>query len=254
MPNRNYVQRLFSYLSSYPSDYLIIGGTAAELVLSQRSVPFRETKDFDIVICWDGKGELFPKVLVALLRDGGYRSRLRNSKKTAYRFEDPLKSGYPSIIELFCKRGTGIASLDGHLAKTEIPIDDDRLSAIVLDERLYEFAQAHRTSIDGLSVLDIHGLVFLKCIAYFENHDLFLRGKADRHDYLKHRRDIIVLLGAMRPDEIRRIDHPSDFDECLLGFLDVLKEEESIQSAAALGYRGAAYEEIQRRFAVIFVH
>ena len=252
MQNHNYAQRLLSYLSTYPSEYLIIGGTAAELELDKRSLPFRQTKDFDIVICWNGQDRAFPDALASLIRDGRYRTYIRNSKKSAYRFENAENSGFPSVIELFCKSGAGTPSLDGHLAKMNIPIDDDRLSAIVLEDDLYAFAVAHRIGVDGLSVLDIYGLLLLKCVAYFRNYDLFLKGKVDKRDYLKHRRDVIALLGALKESEVQSVDHPTRYDADLKAFSALLQKAESAQVASSLGYRGRIYSELCRSFRILF--
>ena len=216
---------LQSFLGAHKNNYFIIGGHAAAYNLSLQDLPFRKTKDFDIVIVSEATSEDFCKDLVSLLISGGYKHSYKSSikKRVAYRFESPANIGYPEIIEFFVREGVHSQSLDNRFAKLDIVIDDDKLSAMVLNQEIYEFALKHLVEINELMFVDKPCLIALKSYAYFENLKLFREGKVSSNSYKKHLRDILRIIGSMTEIDLKKInDLPIQLKESMEKIIEEL--------------------------------
>ena len=55
MVNRLEVEKILLHLCNHSDCYVIIGGIATGLLLEEKGLPSRETKDFDIVLFADGE-------------------------------------------------------------------------------------------------------------------------------------------------------------------------------------------------------
>jgi hypothetical protein len=124
------------WFKGYEKNYVIIGGTACDLLMTEIGVGFRATKDIDIVIVAEELDSSFGTHLWDYIISAGYENRSNSKDRTIfYRFSNPKSSDYPVMIELFSRRAPGfILSEDTIL--TPLTIDDDisSLSAILLDE------------------------------------------------------------------------------------------------------------------------
>ena len=192
--NRKNIETLLNYLRNNADCYFLIGGHAAALHFEKIGLEFRATKDYDIVLVTGLDDSSFTEEVIRFILEGEYKNKYRNNKKTAYRFEDPKSNEFPKILEFFVKEGEYPQSLDNRLAKLDIEINEEKISAIVLNEEIYEFAMKNVEIVDGLSIVSVDGLIALKSFAYFRNKELFEEGKVNKDDYLKHRRDIVRLL------------------------------------------------------------
>lgn len=195
------------FLGKHKNDYFIIGGHAAAYNLSLQGLSFRVTRDYDIVLVSEIENDDFANDLTSLLESGGYQFGYKAStnKKTAYRFESPKNDNYPEIIEFFVKEGAYIQSLDNRFAKLNIVVDEDKISAMVLNKEIYEFSKEHVIEINGLMFVDKPCLIALKSYAYLENLKLYKESKVKSDDYKKHARDILRIIGAFTPLEVNII-------------------------------------------------
>ena len=90
----------------HADQFVLIGGTACELVLEELGESFRATKDLDIVLCLESGGEAFAKSFWEFVDEGGYREIRTDGGKARsklYRFTKPRNAEYPSMLELFSK-------------------------------------------------------------------------------------------------------------------------------------------------------
>ena len=188
---------------------------------------FRATKDFDIVLVTKVDDSDFSKQIAQFLVEGGYENKYRNEKKTAYRFENPKSPDYPKVIEFFVEEGKFPQSLDKRLAKLNIEVNEEKISAIVLDSEIFEFAQRHIMYDYDLPIVDIKGLIVLKAFAFFKNRDLYKQGLVTGDDYLKHRRDVFRLLTILDNDDAID-DLPELLVKALSDFLPLLKETKDL--------------------------
>ena len=186
--NQVHIEKLLSFLHDNKDSYFVIGGHAAAVHFENAGLEFRITKDFDIVLVTKLDDSDFSKQIAKFLIEGGYENRYRNEKKTAYRFENPKSADFPMIIEFFVEEGKFPESLDKRLAKLDIEVNEEKISAIVLNSDVYEFAKRHVIYDYDLPIVDKKCLIALKSYAYFQNLELYNEKKVKSDDYLKHKK------------------------------------------------------------------
>lgn len=214
------LRRFADHFRGFEDAYVLIGGAACDLWLSERGIPFRATKDLDLVLVVEALKPAFFERFWAFIRDGGYQSLQESTSHPAfYRFKGPQAAGFPVMIELLTRN---LLELAPGTRLTPIPADDDisSLSAILLDESYYGFVVGSRALVDGIPVVPAQGLIPLKARAWL---DLTARQAAgDRHvktsDVRKHRADVFRLYRSLRPAD--RFTLPAPVLEDLRRFLD----------------------------------
>lgn len=235
--NKNAMNILQKFLSAHKKNYFIIGGHAAAYNLSLQGLSFRVTRDYDIVIVSEVEDEQFANDLAKLLESGGYQFGYKsdNSKRTAYRFENPVDDNYPEIIEFFVKEGDYIQSIDNRFAKLNIVVDEEKIPAMVLNKDIYNFAKNHIIEINELMFVDKPCLIALKSFAYFENLKLYRDKKVKSDDYKKHVRDILRIIGSFEEDELNPInDLPDILKTTINDIVPVLTKSKEQLTAAGL--------------------
>ncbi len=209
------LNRFREHFRKYADRYALIGGTACDLVMSDAGLPFRATKDLDIVLCTNGVDADFARAFWAFVEAGQYQAQgAAEGRPRFYRFQRPAVDGYPAMLELFSRVPDALTLSEGtHL--TPIPVDDEvsSLSAILLDEDYYAWVQKGRRLIEDLPVVGPEYLIPLKARAWLE---LRARNKAggavDGRDIRKHRNDVFRLFqvvdpeAAVQPSEVVRAD------------------------------------------------
>lgn len=226
---KNKIYKFLEYLERFPDNYLLIGGTACEANLSDIGIQSRPTKDFDIVLCVENINSDFCKQLSKLIKDGNYKKGFSNKKCTAYRFINPLEK-YPKQLELFASNKFGSLSLDKHLSRLKIEINDEEISTIVIDDELYEFIKLRHCVINGLSTVDRYGLILLKVVAYYKNKERYDMKKTNKSsEFKKHLEDIVLLLSSFIDSEIECVDnYPIKYKKYIYEFVEVLTTGQQI--------------------------
>ena len=155
------------HFSEYRDSYVIIGGTACTLIFEELAVPFRATRDIDMVVVIDEVDVAFKQHFLKFIQNGDYRSREMGKRWKNYRFEKPADPSYPDKIELFARKPAGLEDLPGARIVPIEPLDDAYpLSGILLDDEYYEFLLSGRTDYDGITILDALHLIPLKAYAW----------------------------------------------------------------------------------------
>lgn len=193
----------------HSENYIIIGGTACEIVMSGTAVRPRATHDIDMIVVVERMTPEFGRSFWNFISEGGYRpERYRSSdsegvKYQLYRFVNG-KQGYPEMIELLSRHPDVLGEPQG-LTIEPIPIDDNvsSLSAIIMDDDFYNFTVEHSIVTDGIRHADTLALIGLKACAYLN----LLRDKADgKHvnskDIKKHRSDVLKNVVIMEETEV----------------------------------------------------
>ena len=183
--------------AAYADQYLLIGGTAASLTMEDAGLPFRATKDLDIVLHVEVLTPAFGAAFWQFVNAGGYQ--LQQVSDTGqpkfYRFQKPTDVRYPAMIELFARAPDGLTPAEGSQL-TPIPLDEavSSLSAILLDETYYAFILAGRREMGGLSWVGEDRLIPLKAIAWLDLKARKDQGAAiDARDIRKHLNDVLRL-------------------------------------------------------------
>ncbi len=195
------------YFAEHSDCYVLIGGSACDINFSSVALPFRVTRDLDVVLCVESLTPLFFNRFWSFVREGGYARRERsNGARQFYRFTHPTQPGFPVMLELFARRADALPKeYDGHL--TPIPADEEAssLSGILLNDLYYDFVMANRTEIDGVSLITPVGLIALKAIAWLDLTEKKIAGEihVDSRDIGKHKNDIArlaTLTAGLEPD------------------------------------------------------
>ncbi len=94
--------RFGEYMAGLEEHYAVIGGTACDILLNASDLPFRATKDIDVVLMVEDCPAEVGRAIWKLLSDGGYAVARRGTENAHfYRFSKPAASGFPSMVELF---------------------------------------------------------------------------------------------------------------------------------------------------------
>lgn len=123
----------------FENQYVIIGGTACDLIMENEALPFRATKDIDIVLIVESLTAEFGKAFWKYIKDAEYKHLNKSTGGTQfYSFTNPKSNEYPYMIELFSKKPNFVIKDEAIL--TPLPIDEEisSLSAILLNESYYE--------------------------------------------------------------------------------------------------------------------
>lgn len=197
------LEKFREHFADLTDRYLIIGGTACDLALTEAGLEFRATKDLDIVLCLKTVDPEFGKAFWSFVSAGEYESLAAPAdERKFYRFTKPGVDGYPVMIELFsCVPDMLGDEIHGHL--TPIPMSEDvsSLSAILLDSDYYAWAHAGRTMIEGLPVVRPEHMIPLKAKAWLDLTARAAYGQGvDRKDIRKHRNDVFRLYAIVDPD------------------------------------------------------
>lgn len=191
------------YFEQYPDNYVIIGGTACDIIIDEAGFVPRATKDIDIVLVVEALSSDFVKQFWKYVNDGNYKQREKsNDKREYYRFVKPERTEFPYQIELF-SRTPDVIVLDEEAHLTPIPADDDlsSLSAILLQDDYYHYIIEHSQVEDGLHHANIEALICLKARAFLEIKERIENGShEDTKQLKKHKADIFRLTAMLTPE------------------------------------------------------
>ena len=230
------LERFREHFADFVDRYLIIGGTACDLALTEAGLEFRATRDIDIVLCVESVDAAFGKAFWSFVKSGAYESlEAPREHRKFYRFAKPGIDGYPMMLELFSGLPDVLdAEAVGHLVP--IPISDEvsSLLAILLDAAYDRWIRAGRVMIGGLPVVRPEHLIPLKARAWL---DLTARVKAgqrvDSRDIRKHRNDVFRLHAIIDPEYDMRLEDAirSDMER----FMTAMRNEAIDLRAMGLG-------------------
>lgn len=192
------------HFADVSDQYVLIGGSAATVAMSEVGLDFRATKDLDIVLHVEALSPAFGAAFWAFVERGGYEIRQASAtgKPVLYRFRRPTDTTFPAMLELFCRKPDGI-QLAGAGQLTPIPFEDvvSSLSAILLDDDYYALIIAGRRTIHGLPWIGAEELVPLKARAWLDLRTRKAEGqRVDEKDIRKHANDVLRLSQLFAPD------------------------------------------------------
>ena len=188
------------WFAGYSNRYVVIGGTACNLVLAQYGAPERVTHDIDMVIVAELFDVDFYKRFVSFVESGGYQHKGKAGNYVLYRFERPSDETFPPKIELLSKRPDYLADIETDLGRFQTIDAVGSLSAILLDDSYYDMLDRGIEVIDGIPVLGLHYLPVFKIHAWNNLRNDKAAGKNVHSDEInKHRRDVLRLCALFEP-------------------------------------------------------
>jgi len=213
------------WFRGYESSYVVIGGTACDLLLGEVGEEFRVTKDIDMVLIMEAFNVEIGSRIWEYVKEAGYDQRLKSSGAPEYyRFVKPKSSTYPAMIELFSRRIEGI-TLPRDATLTPLPIDDEisSLSAILLDEEYYHFLRAGATISGGISVLGVSYLIPFKAKAWLNLTERKAKGEQVQSRHIRKHKSDIIRLSALLSPEIK-IELPANVTNDMAMFLSEVND------------------------------
>lgn len=213
-----------NHFAEYSDQYVLIGGAASAELMEQSGLPFRGTRDLDVVLIVEAMTNEFVQAFWDFIENGRYDVRSHSqSERKYYRFENPEDEIYPECLELFSRVPDNIR-FEGQGRFTPIPLDDDlsSLSAILLDDNYYPLILNGRDDLDGLSCLKVEYIIILKAKAWLDLH----QRKADSRKVNRQKNDVIRLFPLLNPS--MRIDIPEAIQDDLKEYLKAIAEDKTI--------------------------
>jgi hypothetical protein len=239
------------HFRNYADRYVLIGGAACDIAMTDAGLAFRATKDLDIVLYVEALDAAFVRAFWEFVRTGGYEVQEKSTgEKQFYRFQKPTNADYPFMLELFSRQPDVLqVADDSHL--TPLPSEEDvsSLSAILLDDDYYDFIRAGRQEIDGIPMVGAARLIALKARAWLDLTEREKRGeKIDSKTIKKHKNDVFRLYQILDPDSDPAAPDPVKND--MREFISRMSAEEV--DLKALGLRTGTRDDILAEIAKVY--
>lgn len=241
------IDKFKEFFKGYEGSYIVIGGTACDIITENAGFEPRATDDIDIVLIVEGLTPEFIKRFWEFVQAGQYNTRQKApEQRNNYRFSEPQTAGFPKQIELFGKASEAIDLFpDAHL--TPIPVEEglSNLSAILLDGDYYQYVLEHSTIVDDVHLANIESIICLKAYAYLDN----LRRKAEgqdvkTRDIVKHKNDIFRMAFQLPVGVV--YDLPDTVRATMKEFVTTIKNE--LPDAAILEDKGFGKQDMKAVF------
>ena len=202
--------------AEYSENYVVIGGAACDITMTNTVVRPRATHDIDMIVIVENMTEAFANRFWQFVREAGYRPEKRK--------QEDGKDGYPEMIELLSRHPDVLGEPKGFVIEP-IPTDEDvsSLSAIIMDDDYYHFTIAHSQLTDGIRHANSAALIALKARAYL---NLMADKRDGKHvntkDIKKHRSDILKNVVIMTEDNI---EAPASIVACIREFVASIRAD-----------------------------
>lgn len=217
------------HFKAFTDRYVLVGGVACDVLMTEAGAPFRATKDLDVVLLVEVLDAAFGEAFWAFVEAGGYERKEKSDGGNLYRFAKPATAGYPHMIELFSRAPEGFDLRDGaHL--TPLPIDEAvaSLSAILLNEDYYALLKAHTREVDGLPLLHEAALIPFKARAYLDLAQRKAAGEGvDSANIKKHRNDVFRVMQLFGLDSAYEM--PEAIAADMRAFLDAVARDDAFK-------------------------
>jgi hypothetical protein len=215
-----------TYFKDFPNNYVIIGGTACDIIIEDANLVSRVTKDIDIILVVEALTPEFVAQFWEFIKEGNYERQEKSAdERNYYRFIKPANEEFPKQIELFSRTPDTIDLEQGaHL--TPIPVDDDlsSLSAILLDDTYYNYMVEHSRIEGDVHFANTEALMCLKAKAYLEIEQRIAEGGSeDKKNLRKHKGDVFRLAVLMTGEE--RFELPDHIKAHFKTFMAKTKED-----------------------------
>lgn len=215
--------------ADYSDNYVIIGGTACDIVMTGTVVRPRATHDIDMIVVVENMSPEFGSRFWDFIKEAGYRPERRKTeegepkKYELYRFLDG-KEGYPEMIELLSRHPDVLGEPKG-LVIEPLPFADDisSLSAIIMDDDFYHFTIENSVLTDGIRHASPIALIALKAKAYL---NLLAEKDSGKHvntrNIKKHRSDVMKSAVLVEPYPVIA---PHSIVDCVKDFVVSIHSE-----------------------------
>jgi len=248
------IEKFKEYFTGFEENYIIIGGTACDILEENIGQQPRATKDIDIILIVEALTSEFCKRFWDFIIDGQYSTRQHgNGRNEYFRFLKPLIESFPLQIEIFARK-PDILEIREDARLTPIPINDDQLSlsAILMNDDYYHFTLEHSKIENGVHLANLESLIGLKAKAFLDLSERKSNGESiDEKNIRKHKNDIFRL--AIMLNETDLFDLPNDMKDDLNSFCKQIKESFPDKTFfKSIGIPSVQPEEVFERICSVF--
>lgn len=245
------IESFRDYFKDYHESYILIGGSACQILLRKEGFDFRATKDLDIVLCVETLSSDFVTHFWSYLKKGKYRIAMKASgKRCFYRFEKPEEIGFPDMIELLSALPDIFSEAqDQSVLPMTIGEEIVSLSAIILNQEYYNFMINLKTTIDGITLADHRVIIPLKARAYLDLKSR--KGKEENikdSDIKKHKNDIFRMSRLLVNEKIENV--PDIIQTDMMLFITEITEND--QFLKQLGILDISMQEIKDLLVTVY--
>ena len=239
------INKFKEWFKGYENQYVVIGGTACDILFAEAGLSFRATRDIDLVLIVEVLTAEFCTKFWEFIKAAEYEHLNKSTGNVQfYRFSKPKNKDYPTMIELFSNKPENL-SLPDDAILAPIPMEEEisSLSAILMDDVYYKFLRSGTIVIDGITVLSEYHLIPFKAKAWLDLQQRLAQGEhIDSKDIKKHRNDVFKLISLLNMKEMDII--PPDIKKDMSEFI-VQMTEENI-NLKALSLAGTKEELVER--------
>ena len=185
-----------AYFAAFPKNYLIIGGTARDIIMEDAGFEPKGTKDIDMVLVVEALTAEFAMQFWQFVQDGIYEHQEKSTgERQYYRFYNPVNKEFPDMIELFSRKPDAVLLNEpAHLTPIPIEADLESLSAILLSDDYYDYILTHSFFENDVHLANTESLICLKARAFNDMTIRKVQGEdIDSKKIQKHKNDIFRL-------------------------------------------------------------
>ena len=221
------IENFKEWFRGYEDQYVIIGGTACDLLMTEEGLDFRATKDIDLVLIIEAVNAAFGDRFWEYIIAAGYKHRNKSTgKPQLYRFTNPQSKEYPAMIELFTRKPDAI-------------------------EDYYEFLRQGKTQISGVTVLSAPYLIPFKAKAWLDlSHRKSEGEQVDSRDIRKHRNDVFRLTELLDRNMAPLIYIPDAIRADISEFVERMRSEDV--DLKQIGIRNKSKEAILKELNALY--
>lgn len=214
------------HFKDFTDNYIIIGGTACDIIIDNVGLTPRATKDIDIILVIEALSPEFVAHFWEFIKQGNYEVKEKSEDdRKYYRFQKPQIEEFPFQIELF-SRIPDLLDLDEGAHLTPIPVDTEisSLSAILMDDDYYNFTIEHSQLENGIHLANTEALIALKAKAFLdyktrkENEE-----KIDERQLRKHKLDVFRLVLLLTNED--NFTTPQSIKTDIANFAEAVKND-----------------------------
>ncbi|HAN77066.1 MAG TPA: hypothetical protein DCQ31_04450 [Bacteroidales bacterium] len=242
------IETFRSFFKQHTANYVIIGGTACDIIIEGNGFVPRATRDIDMILVIEALTNEFVIQFWEFIKTGNYAKREQSTEKRQYyRFMKPENPDFPFQIELF-SRNPDLLDLyeDAHL--TPIPVGDNisSLSAILMNDTYYTFLIDNSLIINELHFANTQALICTKAKAYLDIAELLKQGIGSKKHLNKHKADVFRMALLLQEDETMEL--PNEIKADLQNFIiDIKRLLPGNEMFKEMGVAGATSEAILPR-------
>jgi len=234
------LRKFKEYFKDYHEQYILIGGTACFIHLTNNGLNMRVTKDYDVVLSLGALTKEFILKLHEFIVKAEYNTmECGSASENLYRFSNPKEKEFPEQIELLVPISEMVDEIFSPGEITYVKVEDKytSLSAILLDKVYFDFLYKEKELIHGLSVANVNGLIILKIKAWLNlREDKALGLFVNTSDIKKHRTDVYRLYQVIDPIMRSKVNNKISND--ILEFCRLVDEKDDDYVLKNIGIPG----------------